>query len=307
MALPKVIAIVGPTSIGKTAAAIDLAEKYNGEVVTCDSVQVYAQMDIGSAKPTIEERRGIPHHMIDLVPAGGEYNAAQYAVDAAKVIKDILARGKWPIIAGGTGLFLRTLLHGIIEAPEADQALRAELENAEKAEPGYLRRRLMELDPPSAETIIGNNIPRLIRSIEITLLSGKPASLWRAEHAFKEEPFPGTPVIMLDAESTWLHERLTKREQGMVDSGLREEIQNLWQAGVSPEWRVWNALTYRQACDYLKGKIKKEELLPALVNANWAFVRRQRTWFRKEKNVIHIDVTGRPEQAARLIAEAVSL
>lgn len=290
MTRPPLIAVMGPTAVGKTDLAIELALRLGGEVVTCDSVQVYQQMDIGSAKPTVAERRGVPHHMIDVVPAGAEYNAAHYAADASAVIDDITARGGIPIVAGGTGLYLRALLHGLIDAPGADPALRAELEAAEAATPGILRQRLEELDPAGAAAIEGNNIPRLIRDLEITIGAGEPVSAIRARHAFAPSRYPGARLVVLDADTAWIRARLDQREQHMLDIGLVAEIEGLWAAGVPREWRVWKAITYRQVIDQLEGRVSERALVPHMVQANVKYARRQRSWFRKEGGALWVRV-----------------
>jgi tRNA dimethylallyltransferase len=294
------LALLGPTATGKTALAIDLALKLGAEIVTCDSVQVYRGMDIGSAKPTVAERRGVPHHLIDMVAAGAEYSAADYARDAAAVIAQCHARGRPVIVTGGTGLYFRVLMYGLIDAPGADKAFRAQNMADEQREPGYLRRRLEALDPDTAASIQGNNLPRLLRALEILHATGVRPSELRRRHGFATPRYPDTPVYLLDGPNEWVRERLRQREQAMLDAGLLAEIEALWRSGVPPTWRVFSAVTYRQACDFLKGTTPRDALVASMVQGNWAYVRRQRVWFRKERDTIWVDGVDR-EAALRYI------
>jgi tRNA dimethylallyltransferase len=290
---PATLAVLGPTATGKTALAIDLALDLGAEIVTCDSVQVYRRMDIGSAKPTVDERRGVPHHLIDMVDAGGEYTAADFARDAAAVIDDCHARGRPVIITGGSGLYFRILLYGLIDAPGADQGFRSANLADEQREPGILRKRLDALDAETAASIQGNNLPRLLRALEILHLTGVRPSELRRRHGFATSRYPDVPVYVLDGPNDWLRQRLQQREQAMLDAGLLEEIQALWRSGVAPTWRVFAAVTYRQACDYLRGSLAREALVAAMVRGNWAYVRRQRVWFRKERATTWLDAVDR--------------
>lgn len=272
---PKVIAIVGPTASGKTQMSIDLAKQINAEIISADSRYVYKGFDIASAKPTIEERDGIPHHLIDIVEPEFDYSVADFYDDAKKAIYEILERGKTPIIAGGTGLYFRVLLENYdLPRVEANPDLRAELDSKEKDE---LLTELLKLDPVGYEKVKNANKRRIVRALEITKTLGKPFS----EVATIKEPEFDVEWKMPHIESREvLYERINRRVDLMVEQGLIEETQNL----LKKHGRIKNfvcTIGYQEILTYIDGQATLEEALDKLKQHTRNYAKRQLTWFRK--------------------------
>lgn len=272
---PKVIAIVGPTASGKTKMSIDLAKEIDGEIVSADSRLVYKGFDIASAKPTLEERDGIPHHLIDIVEPEYDYSVADYYDDAKNAIYDILSRGKTPIIAGGTGLYFRVLLETYdLPRVEANPELRAKLESLEK---DVLLEELKVLDPNGFEKIKDANKRRIVRALEVTKTLGKPFSEVSVE---KEPEFDVEWKIPLIESREVLYERINKRVDLMVEQGLIEETKNL----LAKHGRIKNfvcTIGYQEILTYLDGEATLDEALDKLKQHTRNYAKRQLTWFRR--------------------------
>ena len=272
---PKVIAIVGPTASGKTKMAIDLAKKINGEVISADSRYVYKGFNIASAKPTLEEMDGIPHHLIDIVEPEFDYTVADFYDDAKKAIAEIVERGKTPIIAGGTGLYFRVLLENYdLPRVEANPELRNELESREKED---LLEELKILDPNSYETIKNANKRRIVRALEVTKILNKPFSQVAGE---KEAEFDVEWMMPIIDSRDILYERINKRVDLMVEQGLIEETKNL----LAKHGRIKNfvdTIGYKEILTYLDGETTLEEALEKLKQHSRNYAKRQLTWFRK--------------------------
>lgn len=272
---PKVIAVVGPTACGKTAMAVELAKNIGGEIVSADSRLVYKGFDIAAAKPTIEERQGIPHYMIDIVEPEYDYSAGEYYRDAKKVIFDILSRGKTPIIAGGTGLYFRILLENYnLPEVETDYELRQELETREKED---LLKEIEMLDSGTYERVKDANKRRIIRALEIIKTLKKPLS----EIEIQKEPEFDVDWKMPEIISReWLYERINKRVDIMVKQGIVEETKNL----ISKHGRIKNiveTIGYKEIIEYLDGKMSFDEALDKLKQHSRNYAKRQLTWFRR--------------------------
>ena len=272
---PKVIAVVGPTASGKTAMAIELAKKMNGEVVSADSRLVYRGFNIAAAKPTLEERQGIPHHMIDIVEPEYDYSVGDYYKDAKKVISEILSRKKTPIIAGGTGLYFRILLENY-NLPEAktDYELRKELELKEKEE---LLAELKNVDSITFERVKDSNKRRIIRALELIKTLGKPLS----KIDLQKEPEFDVDWRMPDIVSReWLYDRINKRVDIMLKEGIVEETKNL----IAKHGRIKNivdTIGYKEIIEYIDGNMSLDEALDKLKQHSRNYAKRQLTWFRK--------------------------
>ena len=272
---PKVMAVVGPTASGKTAMAIELAKKMNGEVVSADSRLVYRGFNIAAAKPTIEERQGIPHHMIDIVEPEYDYSVGDYYKDAKKVISEILSRKKTPIIAGGTGLYFRILLENY-NLPEAktDYELRKELELKEKEE---LLAELKNVDSITFERVKDSNKRRIIRALELIKTLGKPLS----KIDLQKEPEFDVDWRMPDIVSReWLYDRINKRVDIMLKEGIVEETKNL----IAKHGRIKNivdTIGYKEIIEYIDGNMSLDEALDKLKQHSRNYAKRQLTWFRK--------------------------
>lgn len=272
---PKVIAVVGPTASGKTKLAIELAHKLNGEVISADSRLVYKGFDIASAKPTMEEREGIPHHLIDIVEPEFNYSAGNYVEDAKRAIEDILSRNKTPIVAGGTGLYFRVLLeHYDLPKVETDFELRANLEKRSKED---LLEELEKVDKITYERVKDANLRRIIRALELIKTLKKPLS----EIQLEKEPEYNVEWIMPEIPSReWLYDRINKRVDIMVEMGIIEETKNL----IAKHGRIGNivdTIGYKEILTYLDGQATLDEALDKLKQHSRNYAKRQLTWFRK--------------------------
>lgn len=275
----KVIAVVGPTASGKTKLAIELAHKLNGEVISADSRLVYKGFDIASAKPTIEEREGIPHHLIDIVEPEFNYSAGNYVEDAKSAIEDILSRNKTPIVAGGTGLYFRVLLeHYDLPKVETDFELRAELEKRSKED---LLEELEKVDKITYERVKDANLRRIIRALELIKTLKKPLS----EIQLKKEPEYDVEWVMPEIPSReWLYDRINKRVDIMVEMGIIEETKNL----IAKHGRIGNivdTIGYKEILTYLDGQATLDSALDKLKQHSRNYAKRQLTWFRKNPNL----------------------
>ena len=282
--MTKVLAIVGPTGSGKSTVATALAKRLDGEIISCDSVQVYRGFDIGSAKPSLDEQRSIPHHCIDIRDWSESFDAQQFRELAREAIADCRSRGKVPIVCGGTGLYLRVLRWGLVEGPGSNEKLREQLENDERSDPGSLVRRLLEADPEAGACVDLKNPRRVIRSLEIFLLSGTTPTELRREHGFRVEETPMN-VVCVDWPNDTLRERLGSRMEQMLNAGWVDEVRQLLDSGVSKDCIPMTAVGYRTLVESVDTPMNREELTRRILKTTWSYVRRQRTWMRKEKDV----------------------
>lgn len=279
---PKILAVVGPTASGKTALAVELALRLGGEVVCCDSMQIYREMSIGTAKPTEEERRGVPHHLFDIKDPDEPFSAQEYAALAEAAVTDILSRGKLPVFCGGTGLYLDAFLRGgMQETPGADPALRAELTAfAEAHGAEALHARLVAVDPESAAQAHPNNLRRVIRALEIYSLTGVPKSEWDRRTRTLPSRYNAAVLGLVFADRALLYERIERRVDIMLADGLLEETRALLDAGVferSPTAAA--AIGYKELLPYLRGESSLEEAVTELKTATRRYAKRQLTWF----------------------------
>lgn len=285
---PLLVVILGPTASGKTALSLALAEKFNGEIVNCDSVAMYREFDIGTAKPTAEERHRAPHHLFDCVEPTQYMTAGEYARQARQVLAEIRQRQHLPIVVGGTGLYLRALLEGLFPGPQRSEELRERLrKSAEKRGPDHLHRILRHLDDAAAEKIHANDVPKLIRAIEVCLgsrMNGarqKMSGLWQQGR----DPLQGFRVmrIGLDPDRAALYERINQRAREMFESGLVQETESLLKK--YPAAQALASLGYKQAVQLLRGEVTREQALQAAQQAHRNYAKRQMTWFRREPKV----------------------
>lgn len=280
-----VIVLVGPTAVGKTKTGIELAKAFNGEIVSGDSVQVYRGMDIGSAKVTVEEAEGIPHHLIDICDPDEAMSVAKFQTLARAAIDDIYARGKLPILVGGTGLYVRAILYDyeFTERP-VDHALRKSLElEAETDGPEVLHARLQSLDPKRAESIHRNNVRRVIRALEVALQGDAQAmdSLPSQHYAYK--------LFVLHADRDVLYERINQRVDLMLEAGLIEEVERLLATGYR-DTQAMRAIGYKEVVPYLDGLTTRERMTETLKQHTRKFAKRQLTWFRHQFDGIWVDM-----------------
>ena len=301
---PLVVAILGPTATGKSALALSLAERYGGEIVNCDSTAVYRGFDIGTDKLPIAERRGIPHHLIDIVEPTADYTAAQYARDAAAMIRDIHARGRLPILAGGTGFYYRALTRGLFPGPGRDEATRARLEAiADRRGVGVLHRLLRRVDCESAARIQPRDRKRMIRALEVFFLTGRPLTAHFADTA---SPIADVDVVPIGVRlpAAQISERVTRRVDEQFARGLLDEIRTLLVRGIPETARPFGGLVYRQALEHLHGVRDEPSTRALIAQENRRYARRQLIWFRKEPNLVWLDGPG---EARTTIAAAIRL
>lgn len=278
------LVVVGPTASGKTSLAVTLAERLGGEIVSADSVQVYREFDVGSGKPTADERARATHHLVDVVGPLEPIDASAWAERAARVIDDVRARGRVPIVCGGTFLWVKALLYGLAEAPAASPEVRAELDAFAEAEGrGALHARLKSVDPVLAERLHPNDRVRVSRALEVFQVTGRPLSEWQREHGFAERRYD-VRLFAVTREPKELTDRIRARVQAWLRGGWLEEVQALLGRGYG-EARAMGSVGYSQVRARLEGALPADELEGAIVRATRVFARRQRTWLN------HADVT----------------
>ncbi|AEX85502.1 tRNA delta(2)-isopentenylpyrophosphate transferase [Marinitoga sp. 1135] len=282
----KLTAILGPTAVGKTNILTNLGEKF--EVISCDSRQIYKYMNIGTAKPTPEEREKIPHHLIDFVSPDEHYNAYMYRVDALKKIKEVLNKGKIPIISGGTGLYFDAVSRGFFEAPSS-LSLRSYLKKLEYSQHGIIREILKDVDPESYVRIHPNDLKRSIRALEIYILSGKRMSdLIKSQKT--ENPYE-FQIIILDRDRKELHERINTRVEKMIEMGLIDEVKNLLRMGYNKNLNSMNTIGYKEVLEYIEGKVDYDKMIHLIKRNTRRYARRQIIYFRGYKNAIWINLS----------------
>jgi len=288
---PLLVVILGPTGSGKTALSLTLAERFSGEIVNCDSVAMYREFEIGTAKPSAKERTRAPHHLLDFVEPTGYITAGEYARQAREILEQIKSRGNLPIVAGGTGLYMRALLDGLFSGPQRSEELREKLRSLqEKKGSAYLHRILQRLDPAAATNIHTNDTPKLIRAIEVCVASRKKMTeLWKGG----SEPLKGFRILRLglNPNRSALYERLNKRAERMFSHGLIEETNSLFEKYGDAAGPL-NSLGYRQALQLIHGQIDHPAALQAVQQAHRNYAKRQMTWFRREPNVIWLEGFG---------------
>jgi tRNA dimethylallyltransferase len=299
-----VVAILGPTATGKSALALAIAARYDGEIINCDSTAVYRGFDIGTDKLPQAGRRGIPHHLIDIVDPTEEYTAAQFARDAASAIREIHARGRLPLLVGGTGFYYRALTRGLFPGPGRDAGLRARLESiAARREVLFLHRMLRRVDRESSTRIQPRDLKRIVRALEVFFLTGRPLTAHFAETV---SPIPDVDMIPIGLRlpAPVISERVTRRVDEQFDSGLLNEIRRLLAQGVPESARPFGGLVYRQALEHLHGVRDEPSTRALIAQENRRYARRQLIWFRKEPNLQWFDGPG---DAPRAVAAVQTL
>jgi tRNA dimethylallyltransferase len=286
------VAILGPTASGKSALSLDLAERLGGEIVNCDSTAVYRGLDIGTDKLPAQARRGIPHHLIDIVDPRDTYTAARFAADAALAVRDIAGRGRLPIVVGGTGLYYRALTRGLFPGPARNDQVRGRLQSvADRRGPERLHRWLARVDPPSAQRIQPRDTKRMIRALEVYLLTGTPLT---GHFEATEKPLPEfDPVpIGLAPDRALIADRVARRVDQQFEAGIVAEIEGLLAAGVPRDAHAFSGLVYRQVLEMLEGVRDEAATKALIVQENLRYARRQLIWFRKEPNLRWIPAAG---------------
>lgn len=283
-----VLIILGPTGTGKTGASILIAKELNTEIISADSMQIYRGMDIGTAKPTIQERASIRHHMIDIVTPSESYSTGQYIETVTPIIKGIHGDRKIPVVVGGTGLYIKAMTRGIFSGPSADWTLRDELLSMEQQEEGSLYSYLSEIDPAASEKINKNDTRRIVRAIEVCLKSKEKLSLLQERFT---KPLPYEFIkIGLTRDRKELYSIIEKRVDSMIQAGFIEEVETILK--MNPDRTPLQAIGYKEFAMYLNDEITKEEAIRLVKRNTRRYAKRQLTWFRKEEAVKWIDLTG---------------
>ncbi|MGY3264154.1 tRNA (adenosine(37)-N6)-dimethylallyltransferase MiaA [Lysobacter sp. HA35] len=309
---PLAIALMGPTASGKTALAVEWAQRLGGEVVSVDSALVYRGLDIGAAKPTAEERGGVAHHLVDVREPWQPYSAAEFATDALAAVEDILARGRLPILAGGTGLYFHALLRGLAPMPEADADVRATLET-EAAERGWamLHAELATVDPEAASRIHVTDAQRIQRALEVWRISGRTISDWRRERPAHRFPCRVLKLVVAPPSREVLHDRIARRFDAMLDAGFLDEVRRLRalpELATHPrplDLPAMRAVGYRQAWEHLDGQFDAATLRDRGVFATRQLAKRQLTWLRGELDALWGDPLAGRARLDRLVTDFV--
>ena len=294
------VAVAGPTGSGKSDLALDIAQRFDGEIVNCDSLQVYRYFDIGTAKLPPSERRDIPHHLIDILDPDELFTAGEYARVARETIQAISRRGRMPILAGGTGFYLRALLDGLFEGPSRDQSLRDRLARRETRRPGSLHRLLTRFDSAAARKIHPHDVPKVTRALEVCLLTRRPVS-----ELFREgrDALCGYRTLKLGLlpDRDALYRRLDQRCAAMFASGLVEEVRHILELGYAPESKPFESHGYKQALQSIRGELNLREAIFYAQRNTRNYAKRQLTWFRRERDLVWLkgfaDTPGMRENA----------
>lgn len=282
---PKLVVILGPTAVGKSKIALEVAEELRGEIVNADSQQVYRYMDIGTGKPSRSDRERVPHHMIDIVDPDEEFNAAFFRRAAMDAIRQIFETGHRAFVCGGTGLYLKALTEGLFEGPGSEAKIRHTLEK-EIHERGlnYLYRRLEQIDPTVGSTIHPNDRQRVIRALEVYQLTGRPLSEWQKAHGFRENPFTVLKIGLLRDRND-LYDLINSRSEEMVRAGLLDEVRGLVGRGFGLDLKSLQSVGYRQMGEVILGKKDLAEALAGMKQETRRLAKRQLTWFRRDREI----------------------
>jgi tRNA dimethylallyltransferase len=294
--------LAGPTGVGKTECAIDLAHRLGGEIINADSMQVYRCMDIGTAKPSAAQRARVPHHLLDVVDPDEPFDAAQYLQQAQPVIEALHGRGKMPLVVGGTGLYMKVLTRGICPVPPGDPAVKRQLlQELESAGPARLHGKLLQIDAESARRIHSNDRQRIVRALEVFRVTGKPLSHWQAGHGFRE-PLYRTLKLFLSRPREELYRRIDARVETMMAEGFLDEVRGLLARAYSPRLKSMQSLGYRQLISHLQGKYSLPEAVHDIQRDTRRYAKRQITWFRADAEFIWC-LPDEQQQILDMIAE----
>jgi tRNA dimethylallyltransferase len=281
----RVVAIIGPTAVGKSRVALALAERLSAEIVSADSRQIYRGLDIGTAKPSRQERARVPHHLVDVADPDERFDAARFRSMALAAIVASTERGRPVVVCGGTGLYVRALRHGLFQGPAAVPELRAALYERERLHgPGTLHRDLTEADPTTATRLHPNDVVRLVRALEVLRVTGRPISAWQQEHAFRDDDVE-TLVLGCRRPVDELAQRIGTRCHAMLDEGLLDEIRTLWARGYGADLSPLDSVGYREMGAYLRGELDYEAAFEAFTRATRRLAKRQMTWWRSDPTV----------------------
>jgi tRNA dimethylallyltransferase len=295
-----ILVLAGPTAVGKTDVSILLAQELHAEIVSADSMQIYRGMDIGTAKPSPEQRKLVYHHMLDIVEPNQPYSVGDYLRDARSAIDGIISADGTPLVVGGTGLYIRALMRGLFHGPPADLELRGRLLQREaEAEPGLLYSDLVKVDPEAAVKIHPNDLRRTVRALEVFYLRDRKLSEFQRDHAFQERPYRFNLLFLVRSRSE-LYPRIEKRVDQMVEQGLESEVKTLMDRGFKPDLISMQGLGYKHFMAHFLGMTSRDEAIALLKRDTKRYAKRQFTWFRRESDATWVDITGL-EWAERIV------
>lgn len=300
---PKIVVVQGPTGVGKTAVVMDLAEHLPVEIINADSMQCYRHMDIGTAKPSPDEQKRVPHHLFSIVNPDEQYTAARFMEQGRAVIGEILSRGNIPLVVGGTGFYIKALTRGLFDAPEGDAALREQLRKENRKD---LYARLQEADPFSAQRINPNDLVRIIRALEIWYLTGEPLSRHQQRHKFQDDPY-SCLKICFNRDRKNLYKRIELRVERMMERGLEHEVRRLIAMGYSPGLRSMQSIGYRQMADYVQGGVSMGETVAQIQKETKRYAKRQLTWFRHDPDIIRVMLPGHYAEIEPLVKNFLNI
>ena len=304
MSLPLLVVILGPTASGKTALSLHVAERMQGEIVSCDSVAIYRELEIGTAKPSTEERRRVPHHLIDIAGPKDLITAGDYSRLARQAIAEIAVRGNLPIVVGGSGLYLRALLEGLFPGPPRSEDLRLRLrERARERGAEYIHKILRRIDPAAAQTIHANDVPKVVRALEVSISARTPMTgLWQQGR----DALQGFKILRigLNPDREALYARINQRAREMFSAGLLDETRMLLDRYGPSVWPL-NSLGYKQAMQHLRGELSLEQAIVAAQQGHRNYAKRQMTWFRREPEVHWITQFGSDSAAQQRVIELI--
>ena len=285
----KIVVLCGPTGIGKTSAAINLAIRFKGEIIGADSMQIYRHMDIGTAKPTLAEQGQVPHHLIDVIDPDEDFDAERYVAVTRPLVAGVTGRGRVPLVVGGTGFYIKALIYGLFEAapvkPDVRQRLHTEV--ADQGSPA-LHRRLLQCDPDAAARIHPNDTYRVVRALEVFESSGQTISTWQQVHAFKTKQYD-TLQIGLKMPRQDLYARIDQRVDQMIAQGLLDEVRGLLEKGYASDLKAMQSLGYRHMVANLQGQLSWDETVRTLKRDTRRYAKRQLTWFQADKDIAWVE------------------
>ncbi len=289
---PRVVILLGPTAVGKSKLAMELAECFGGEILSADSMQVYRYLDIGTAKPTPEERKRVHHHLIDLVDPDEPFHADLYRILGRRTIDQLHRDAKRIWVVGGTGLYIRSLTQGLFHSPKIDPSVRKRLREESQEKGGaFLYERLIRVDPKTASRVHPNDLFRIIRALEVFDSTGVPISFFREQHRFGERPY-STLKIGLETDREALYRRIDKRVEEMVEKGLLKEVEHLMEMGYGPELKPMQSLGYRQMGQYILKRMEWDEAVRQMKRDTRRYAKRQWTWFKADPEIRWYDASG---------------
>ncbi|MCM2359705.1 MAG: tRNA (adenosine(37)-N6)-dimethylallyltransferase MiaA [Geobacteraceae bacterium] len=302
----KIVIVLGPTCSGKTELAVRLAERCDGEIVNADSMQVYRGMEIGTAKPSPELLRRVPHHLIGIVDPDADFSASDFRREAARTIADIHRRGRRAFVVGGTGLYIKALLKGLVDSPSGAETIRQELqETARRLGSGELLRRLAEVDPETAGRLHPNDQVRIVRALEVYLQSGRPISRFRSEHDFAGDYYDCLK-IGIAVERGELYRRIEERVERMMAEGFLEEVRGLLAHGFGAGLKSMRAIGYKELCAFLAGAYPLEEAVRLIKRDTRRYAKRQLTWFRQDDEINWVEYPARFDTICNHVIEFFS-